>query len=84
MSQKSQSKKTNYHRHRDEIKRHKALEAKRSKFSNNVNNLTKDILEETFFIKPSRIYYFEIFVEVVSNNLTKFHLETNSSTIEHK
>ena len=84
MSQKTQNKKSYSHRHRHEIKRNKVIESKRSKVENNVNNVTKAVLEEPRLCSRPEFINVRNFVEIVPNNLSKFPIKSNASTIAHK
>ena len=84
MSERKQPKKSNSHRCRDEIKSDKALEAKRHKIINNVDNLTKAMLEEPSLWGRPEFNNLRKFVELVSNDPSKFPKDSNMSSIVFK
>ena len=55
MSQRKQHEDSNSHHYRDEIKRDKALETKRSKIMNNVDSLANTIFEESSLRGVTRV-----------------------------
>ena len=84
MSQTSQIKKSDYHRHVNEIKRDKVLKAKRLKAASNASILSKAVLEELYSWGLPEFINLRHFAEVVHNSPLNFPIEHNELAITRK
>ena len=81
MSRSNKSAMSTIHRCRDETKRDKRVETKRTKITNSINDLRNDMLEEFgSWVRPE-FRTLRNFVDVVSNNTAIFPKNTRASSM---
>ena len=84
MSSRKQEQNVKTHRCRDEIKKDQALDTKRMKIVNNVNNVTKAILEQPSLWHRPEFSTLRDFVQTVTNNPSKFRMNNKASSLAHE